>query len=444
MNNNSSSQTTFLADLMARRGMSIDGLADRLRGHSVDGTQPDSSLVWKWVNARTRPSRRYLALLASVLDVEIDLLRLRIEEDYRRRTDSAQDGPPISDIVAATSGRLQFPPEELIDRRVVVKALLLSSGAGAMVELYDAIDRNTLSRASAEGLSIATNHLGCNFDRYDLFELQTQLDFHMSFVGRHLRESLTIDQRAMLCVEGARLAGMAASVAFLTGNVHGATVFDDISFRLAREVSDRRIMSWLLSEEAGMACYAGEPARALELLERANNVADIAQRANAASNTARAHAQLGDRAQVTRAVEGAERYSLDIPVDEDSSISGPHWSFSQISGFTRIAESWLDVDMPRQALNAIDHAMSVSAAQANPRLVAHARLISSAAQVRLGDVDGACETASEVFASNPQDFHTIAQHAKPLFVRLSSFENSTHVIALRAEFDHYLRQAPSR
>jgi transcriptional regulator with XRE-family HTH domain len=438
---NSARDTTFLSALLAARGLSIDGLARRLRERSGDRTQPDSSLVWKWVNARTRPSRHYLEILAAELNVSPQSLKSQLESDYQQHTErpggqrNASDPPDVSSEV-------RFPPEELIDRRVVIQALLLSSGAGALAELHDAVDRNTLSRAAAEGLAIATDHLGRNFDHYDLVELQAQLDFHMGFVGRHLRESLTVNQRTMLCSHGAQLAGMAASVAFMTGNVHGATVYDDISFRLAREISDARIMAWLLCEEAGMATYADDPARAIALLDRAGGTTDRAQRANAASNAARAYAQVGNHAKVAEFVELAEGLSLGIVAEEDSSIAGPHWSFSQISAFTRIAESWLEIDRPSQAMSAAEHALQVSGINGNPRLVAHARLIQCAAQVSLGNVDVACEAASEVFALTPQDFNTIAAHAKPLFQRLRAMSSSAHVVQLKSEYEHYLRRAP--
>lgn len=440
---NSSRDSTFLSDLLASRGLTVDGLAQRLRERSGDGSQPDSSLVWKWVNARTRPSRQYLDVLAAELGVEPASLKSQLESDYRRHSEFANSGAGRDSSSAdPVEGEVRFPPDELVDRRVVVQALLLSSGAGALIELHDAVDRNTLSRAAAEGLAIATDHLGRNFDRYDLVELQAQLDFHMGFVGRHLRESLTVSQRTMLCAHGSQLAGMAASVAFLTGNVHGATVYDDISFRLAREISDSRIMAWLLSEEAGMATYGGDPMRAIGLLDRTTGVTDRAQRANAASNAARAYAQLGDRARVNEYAELATGLSLGIIADEDSSIAGPHWSFSQISAFTRIAESWLEIDMPGEAVPVAQHALEISGANGNPRLTAHARLILCAAEAGMGNIDAACEGASEVFASTPQDFHTVAAHAKPLFSRLQVRSSSPHVVQLKAEYEHYLRRAP--
>lgn len=440
MASSGSSQRTYLGNQLEARKLSIDGLAERLRAQSADGTQPDPSLVWKWVKARSRPSRRYLDLLASELDVDPHTLQTQIEADYQQyvegRAAKGQDG------LVAGDDAIGFPPSDLVDRRVVIQALLLSSGAGALAELHEAVDRNTLSRAAAEGLAVATDHLGRNFDNYDLVELQTQLDFHMTFVGRHLRESLTVSQRRMLCVHGAQLAAMAASVAFLTGNVHGATVYDDISFRLAKEVEDGRMMAWLLCEEAGMSVYGGDPVRALELLSWPMGVTDRAQRANAASNAARAYAQLGDPHKVAESADLAESLAVGIPADEDSSIAGPHWSFSQTSALTRVAESWLEVGEPDRAKSSAEHALEVSSQEGNPRLVAHARLIQCAAEAGLGNVDQACQVASDVFAATPQDFHTVAAHARPLFQRLQSVSSSQHVIQLRNEYDHYLRRAP--
>jgi tetratricopeptide (TPR) repeat protein len=201
-------------------------------------------------------------------------------------------------------------------------------------------------------------------------------------------------------------------------------------------------MSWLISEEAGMATYAGDPGHATQLLERVSDVNDRAQRANAASSAARAHAQLGDRRATSQYVAEAERWSLTIANDEDSSIGGPHWSFSQVSGFTRIAEAWLELGMSSEAIGAAQHATHVADANLNPRLAAHAELIMAASQAQLGNIDGACEIASTVFAKNLQDFHTVAVHAKPLLTRLADFEDSPVVSQLLVEFDHYLRTGP--
>jgi len=201
-------------------------------------------------------------------------------------------------------------------------------------------------------------------------------------------------------------------------------------------------MAWLLCEEAGMSTYAGDPVRATKLLNSVNRVTDRAQRANAASSAARAYAQLGDRARVVEYVHLAEGLAMSIAGDEDSSISGPHWSFSQVSAFTRIAESWLEIDQSHEAMSAAEHALQISGAEGNLRLMSHARLIQCAAQVGLGNIDVACGTASEVFAATPQDFHTVAAHAKPLFARLRLFPDSPHVVQLKAEYEHYLKRAP--
>jgi transcriptional regulator with XRE-family HTH domain len=238
VNGHQGNDSTFLSGLLSDRGLTVEGLSRRLKSLADDGSQPDASLVWKWVNARTRPSSRYLALLASVLGVEPQMLKDRIQADYENRNARARTAESPT-FQASIPLDISFPPEGLIDRRVVVKAFLLSDSAGAMTDIYQSVNHNTLNTAAAEGLVIATEHLGRNFDRYNIFELQKQLEFHMSFVGRHLREALTVNQRTLICSNGSRLAAMAASVAFLTGSVNTATVLDDIAFRLAREVSDR-------------------------------------------------------------------------------------------------------------------------------------------------------------------------------------------------------------
>lgn len=428
---------TYLAHLVETRGLTPDGLVQRLREDSQDGGQPDSSLVWKWLNARVRPSKRYLQALAGILNVDVELLRTEIARDYTvfsRDTQAGSEHTALEDM----ANDIQFPSRDLTDQRVIIQASLVSSGARAMADLYESTQRNTLSASAIEGLVMTTEHLGRHFDDYGLVELRAQLEFQMAFVGKYLRESLTVGQRSTLVHNGARLAGMSASVAFLTGQVQNATLFDDIAFRLASEIADEGIKSWLRCEEAGMAAYARDPRRAIQLLQPALNVTDRAHRANVLTNLARAFGQLGDRVEVARSVVEAERLLLSMTDEQDSAVRGPHWSFSQLSGFTRIAESWLEVEMYAEAQEAANRALARSDGSSSPRLVGHARLALSAAKVGLGHLEAGCEEAADVFASGPQDFHTVAAHTRPLLSLLAPVRDSSPVARLRQEYDLYL------
>jgi hypothetical protein len=120
------------------------------------------------------------------------------------------------------------------------------------------------------------------------------------------------------------------------------------------------------------------------------------------------------------------------------------WSFSQISGFTRIGESWINIGEPRNAIRSLERALELGRVKDSPRFVAHARLVSAAAYVKLNQPELACTIASEVFASFPQDFYTIERRARDLFDAFDSRKQSAEVASLREEFRYYVETSGAR
>ena len=316
--------------------------------------------------------------------------------------------------------------------------------AAPILELSNALDAPRLSRGALEGLGVVTDHLGRNFDRYDLAELTHELDHQLRFVTRYLREPTPVAQRHELCLQGSRLAALSAGAAFLTGSLGKAWLCYDTAFKLADEINDRTMMTWVVAEQASVACYLGKPKNAADVLQRLPAISDPNQRANAASNAARALSRIGDRTEAVKAIGDCETWCLEITPETDSSISGPMWSFSRISGFTRLGESWISLGMPGKAIEAIDQALASADSSKGPRFGAHARLISASARAMNGQPDVACAIASEVFASFPQDFYTIEKRALEFFEIIRKRPGCDEMSRLEEEFRYYLEISGSR
>jgi tetratricopeptide (TPR) repeat protein len=449
-----SSEPTALARLMRQRGMSPSGLRHRIGEVTNHVLTPDPSLVWRWMNGKTEPSRKYITAIARALGVNPDELK-----EYDHAQEVGSNASASSGSASALVGTLiigDAKPDEAADhpdvtwrgelkgahemfsRRKLLEASLIAAAASPVGRLYDSLRRQRLSQGALDGLSLMTNHLGRSIDKYDFSELDLQIGQQLSFVERYLRESLSVQQRKELCLNGARLSALGGFVAFLTGRIDRSLLCYDNAFSLAEEVQDRGLMAWVVAEEASMACYAGRFELAARMTRRALAPNSPNQMANISSNAARALSRMGSRVEAIEAIDATEHWSGRITAEVDSSRSGPMWSFSQVSAHTRVSESWLNLDEPRKAMDAAQIAIEDVADRKSPRFSAHAHLVLASAHARVGDVDQACSMASRVFEWYPQDFHTISARAGGLFEALPLAESCQPVQQLRDEFDFYM------
>ena len=109
-----------------------------------------------------------------------------------------------------------------------------------------------------------------------------------------------------------------------------------------------------------------------------------------------------------------------LPLSEDSSGSGPQWSFSALSGHTRNAESQLalgDLSGARASLDSVRR-VARQLGKDSPRWVLHARALESQLKYREGDPDTALKGIHDVLILRPKDLAVLSNRITPILVEL--------------------------
>jgi tetratricopeptide (TPR) repeat protein len=440
---------------MQERNFSSAVLAGKIAVASSGRVRPDASLVWRWSKGVSRPGKRYLEMLAVVLDLDEQILRDDLEQHFRAKrsrtvlaekpTESESGVDTLIDL-----GVLREVREHVKRRNLfrAVGALAVSSVAGPtdknideeLLELAAAAGKSGVSPTTLDLLSYYAEHYACNYREYPSASIVKALKPYLSVISRLLGGPLTFKQRGELCLRGAQISGLLGRAVFNLGRIGEARLHFSNAFQLASEIDHRNLMAWVIAEESVVALYVGDIDSALELARFTYQRVTGANLVHLLSNEARCAARIGDRSAAVRAIRMTEEKLGGVRPSEDSDVPlTPLFAFGRSAALHRISSSWVWLREPTLAQEAASAAIEITGHDGNSINRVHAQLALASSHVQQGNVDEACAIALSAFGSNPKNAYEVVSRSVELKIALSAYRDHPSVQEISHRLASYRR-----
>ncbi|MFI6333882.1 hypothetical protein [Streptomyces sp. NPDC050535] len=402
--------STLLAQRMAELGLTYQGLAQRIFENSGRTMRPDPSLVWRWMNGKTRPGNGYVTHLAQVLGVEQDVLKADFSKERPRESRPGTDHGAGSPVVARTLREAR----DAVRRRNFLKSGIGMAawglGGGKLepispeaLRLAEITGSSEVSDGSIDAIGILVDHFAGNFTRYDQREIIKELVPYVGKLTDALSGPLACKKRGELCLSGARMAGLLGRASRSIGRLDDARLYFGSSFYLAEEINHHDMMSWTTLEEATMYYQAGAPQAAHQLVEAALPYSHAGNLVQVLSLQARTSALLSMPHEAVKAISETERRIGAIRPDEDSDLQNVVFNgWGTSPSMHALGRAWLWLGRSReasefgaQAMRTADQATSMWRHQNH----AQGQLVLAGSLAQAGEPEEACRLAESVLST---------------------------------------------
>lgn len=406
--------------------------------------RPDPSLVWRWTKGRTRPSEVYLSALAQALELNEDQLRADINEQFKKRAESAapQLSAPrsLKDLSRLREVRDRVNRRSFMKAGATILALEVVQGvtpiSSEAVRLAEVTGRSEISDGSIEAISVLTEHFARNYGYYDLEVIRTQLNPYVAKIASALEGSLRLKQRSELSLRGSLLCGLLGRATRSLGRLSDARLHYSNAFSLAEEIDHHDLMSWVTLEEATMASQAGAPEVALDLATAALPYSKGGNLVQAWTLVARAEALMGKHTEAVRAIGRAGGAIGNIRHDEDSDKQNVVFNaWAPSATLHAVGRAWLWLGNPREAL--LSGAAAMEEAERSTSMWrkqnrAQGELVVAGARARLGEPAEAARIIKRILSERQHAIYILITQTTDVISHLEPYENVTEVQDLMA------------
>jgi transcriptional regulator with XRE-family HTH domain len=330
-----------------------------------------------------------------------------------------------------------FPPDEgtveRLDRALNADGQLITAYATARTpalelvlpgrdplvfsDLIRKIHRTDVGRDTIDQLNVITEQLCCEYVSRPADELRADAHHQLEYVQQLLQGPTRLAEHRELLVIAGWLALLIGCLNYDLGLTRHAETARTAAFHLGREAGHGEIVAWSYEMSAWFAITQGRLRSVSDYVEAGINAAPHASVAvQLAAQTGKAHARMGNRSDVRRALDHGARLLGDHEhpsrPENHFVIDPTKWDFYAMDCY-RIARD--DTRAAENAHEILRLSARPDGTDRSPMRASEARLTLSIVSLRDGDIDDATEWARKAFTTERRSINSLSTVADELY-----------------------------
>ncbi len=284
-----------------------------------------------------------------------------------------------------------------------------------------------------EQLTVSTEQLCCDYSSRPVDELRAGARHQLASVQQLLQGPTRPAEHRELLVIAGWLALLIGCLNYDLGLTHHAETARTAAFRLGREAGHGEIIAWSFEMSAWFALTQGRLRAVPDFAVAGINAAPHASVAvQLTTQAARAHARMGNRNEVWRALDRGARllgeHEHPHRPDNHFVIDPTKWDLYTMDCY-RIAGD--DARAAENAHEVLRLSTRPDGTDRSPLRASEARLTLSVVCLREGDIDGATEWARKAFATDRRSVNSLSTIADELYHQARArYRNDPAITAL--------------
>ena len=284
-------------------------------------------------------------------------------------------------------------------------------------DLIRKIHRTDVGRDTIDQLTVITEQLCCEYVSRPADELRADAHHQLEYVQQLLEGPTRLAEHRELLVIAGWLALLIGCLNYDLGLARHAETARTAAFQLGREAGHGEIVAWSFEMSAWFAITQGRLRSIPDYVEAGITAAPHASVAiQLAAQAAKAHARMGNRSEVRRALDQGARLLNDHEhpsrAENHFVIDPTKWDFYAMDCY-RIARD--DARAAENAHEILRLSARPDGSDRSPMRASEARLTLSIVALRDGDIDGATEWARKAFNTERRSVNALSTVADELY-----------------------------
>lgn len=284
-------------------------------------------------------------------------------------------------------------------------------------DLIRKIHRTDVGRDTIDQLTVITEQLCCEYVSRPADELRADAHHQLEYVQQLLEGPTRLAEHRELLVIAGWLALLIGCLNYDLGLARHAETARTAAFQLGREAGHGEIVAWSFEMSAWFAITQGRLRSIPDYVEAGITAAPHASVAiQLAAQAAKAHARMGNRSDVRRALDQGARLLNDHEhpsrPENHFVIDPTKWDFYAMDCY-RIARD--DARAAENAQEILRLSARPDGSDRSPMRASEARLTLSIVALRDGDIDGATEWARKAFNTERRSVNSLSTVADELY-----------------------------
>ncbi|HET9253591.1 MAG TPA: helix-turn-helix transcriptional regulator [Pseudonocardiaceae bacterium] len=279
------------------------------------------------------------------------------------------------------------------------------------------IHRTEVGRDTIEQLIVDTEQLCCEYVSRPAAELRADAHHQLEYVEQLLQGPTRLGEHRELLVIAGWLSLLIGCLNYDLGLARHAETARTAAFQLGREAEHGEIVAWSYELSAWFAITQGRLRSVPDYVEAGITAAPHASVAiQLAAQAAKAHARMGNRSEVRRALDHGARLLEDHEhpsrPENHFVIDPAKWDFYAMDCY-RIARD--DTNAAENAQEILRLSARPDGADRSPMRASEARLTLAITSLRNGDIDSATEWARKAFATDRRSINSLSTVTDELY-----------------------------
>ncbi len=284
-------------------------------------------------------------------------------------------------------------------------------------DLIRRIHRTDVGRDTIDQLNVITEQLCCEYVSRPADELRVDAHHQLEYVQQLLEGPIRLAEHRELLVIAGWLALLIGCLNYDLGLARHAETARTAAFQLGREAGHGEIVAWSFEMSAWFAITQGRLRSIPDYVEAGINAASHASVAiQLAAQAAKAHARMGNRSEVRRALDQGARLLGDHEhpsrPENHFVIDPTKWDFYAMDCY-RIARD--DAHAGENAQEILRLSGRPDGTDRSPMRASEARLTLSIVSLRDGDIDSATSWARKAFNTDRRSVNSLSTVAYELY-----------------------------
>ncbi len=272
------------------------------------------------------------------------------------------------------------------------------------------VSRTDVGRDTIDQLNVITEQLCCEYGSRSADELRQDAHHQLKYVQQLLQGPTRLVEHRELLVIAGWLALLIGCLDYDLGLARHAEIARTAAFQLGREAGHGEIVAWSFEMSAWFALTQGRLRSIPDYADAGINAAPHASVAvQLAAQAAKAHARMGNRSEVQRALDQGARLLSDHEhpsrPENHFVIDPTKWDLYAMDCYRIIGD---DARACANAGEILRLSTSPDGIDRSPMRASEARLTLSIVSLRDGDIDGATEWARKAFAADRRSVNSLS------------------------------------
>jgi DNA-binding XRE family transcriptional regulator len=287
----------------------------------------------------------------------------------------------------------------------------------AFSDLIRKIHRTDVGRDTIDQLNVITEQLCCEYVSRPADELRADAHYQLEYVQQLLDGPTRLAEHRELLVIAGWLSLLIGCLNYDLGLARHAETARTAAFQLGREAGHGEIIAWSYEMSAWFAITQGRLRSVADYVEAGINAAPHSSVAvQLAAQAAKAHARMGNRSEVRRALDHGARLLGDHEhpsrPENHFVIDPTKWDFYAMDCY-RIAHD--DAHAAENAQEILRLSARPDGTDRSPMRASEAKLTLAIVSLRDGDIDGATEWARKAFSTDRRSINSLSTVADELY-----------------------------